>query len=185
MRTRGRVHNLKAFPKTKIVAAPTATFDISESLLLGQRASVSRYVPSLARFGAGSKIIVGRFAIHTGFRLIVGEGAEFRLGSGYFSHGVQILCNCQIVIGDHCMFGPDVIIRDDDGHEIIGAVQQAPIIIGDDVWVGARAIILKGVTIGDGAIIAAGAVVTTDVPPRAIAGGVPARVIRENVSHRG
>jgi len=58
----------------------------------------------------------------------------------------------------------------------------APINIGNHVLVGNRAIIMKGVTIGDGAIIAAGAVVTKDVPPNCLAGGVPAKVIRENVA---
>jgi acetyltransferase-like isoleucine patch superfamily enzyme len=54
--------------------------------------------------------------------------------------------------------------------------------VGNDVWIGARALILDGVTIGDGAIIAAGAVVTTDVPPYAIVGGVPAKIIRYRFS---
>jgi acetyltransferase-like isoleucine patch superfamily enzyme len=56
-----------------------------------------------------------------------------------------------------------------------------PIIIGDNVWIGMNCIILKGVTIGDGAIIAAGSVVNKDIPPRALAAGAPARVIKENV----
>lgn len=55
---------------------------------------------------------------------------------------------------------------------------SAPIVIGDDVWIGANAVILPGVTIGDGSVIAAGAVVTADVPPLSVAAGVPARVIR-------
>lgn len=55
---------------------------------------------------------------------------------------------------------------------------RPPVVIGNDVWIGANALITRGVTIGDGAIIAAGAVVTRDVPPYAIVGGVPARVIR-------
>ena len=54
----------------------------------------------------------------------------------------------------------------------------APVAIGDDVWLGARVIVLKGVTIGDGAIVGAGSVVTRDIPPWSIAGGQPAKVIR-------
>ena len=74
------------------------------------------------------------------------------------------------------------MIRDDDEHEMEGRVRTAPIDIADNVWVGGRAIILKGVAIGDGAIVASGAVVTKNVPPRTLVAGVPARVIRENVS---
>jgi acetyltransferase-like isoleucine patch superfamily enzyme len=184
MSSRGRARNLKAFPKTKVVVARTATFDISEWFQLGQRADASRYLPSFARFGEGSRTIIGRAEMYTGFRFVVGEGAEFRLGSGFFNYDAQILCNCQIVIGDRCMFGPGVMIRDDDEHEVIGSIRKAPVVIGNDVWVGARSIILKGVTIGDGAIVAAGSVLTKDVPPRTIVGGVPARVIREDASYR-
>ena len=56
-----------------------------------------------------------------------------------------------------------------------------PIIIGDKVWIGMRATILKGVVIGDGAIIAAGAVVTKDVSPGTLVGGVPAKLIKKDV----
>ena len=58
----------------------------------------------------------------------------------------------------------------------------APIHIGRDVWIGANAVILPGITIGDGAVIAAGAVVTKDVPENTVAGGVPARVIKTILS---
>lgn len=76
-----------------------------------------------------------------------------------------------------------MIIRDSDNHTIHydGFEKSKPIIIGNHVWIGMRATILKGVTIGDGAIIAAGAVVTKDVPARCLVAGVPARVIKENI----
>ena len=70
---------------------------------------------------------------------------------------------------------------DDDFHAItVDGVERpsvAPVRIGDRVWVGTRAVVLKGVTIGDGAVVAAGAVVTSDVPAGTVVAGVPARVV--------
>lgn len=65
----------------------------------------------------------------------------------------------------------------DDFH-YLDSQQKISVVIGNDVWIGARATILEGITIGDGAIVAAGAIVTKDVPPYAIVGGVPARIIK-------
>jgi acetyltransferase-like isoleucine patch superfamily enzyme len=89
----------------------------------------------------------------------------------------------RILIGDDVLFGPEVIItaanyRFNDGAPVTRQLMdEGDVVIGHDVWIGARAIILPGVTIGNGAIIGAGAVVRSDVPPFAIAVGVPARVV--------
>lgn len=119
---------------------------------------------------------------------------------GRFSY----LANTRITnatIGGFCSIGPEVIIGGLGAHPthlvsshpvFYSTLKQAgitfctsntleelqPVIIGHDVWIGARALVLDGVTIGNGAVIAAGAVVTQDVPPYAIVGGVPAKLIR-------
>jgi acetyltransferase-like isoleucine patch superfamily enzyme len=97
----------------------------------------------------------------------------------------------EVRIGDNVMFGPDVTIRGGNHRiDVVGmpmiAVAKEPgddrfdrgVTIEDDVWVGTRAVILHGVTIGRGAVIGAGAVVTRSVPPYAVVAGVPARVLR-------
>lgn len=86
-----------------------------------------------------------------------------------------------ITIGDGCLIGHQVVLATinhgfSPGER--GDNYPAPISIGNHVWIGSRAVVLPGVSIGDGAIIAAGAVVTRDVPPNVIAGGVPARIIK-------
>jgi carbonic anhydrase/acetyltransferase-like protein (isoleucine patch superfamily) len=96
-----------------------------------------------------------------------------------------IYASGRIEIGEDCMIAPFVYIVDSDHgmsrQEPMNRQrnQALPIHIGSDVWIGAHAVILKGVNIGTGAVIAAGSVVREDVPPYSIAGGVPARIIGE------
>jgi acetyltransferase-like isoleucine patch superfamily enzyme len=182
---RGRVPNLRVFPKVKVQLADSASLDIIGCLKLGPHGKVGRYHRSFASFGSESKTIIsGEFSIFSNFFMAIYDGAEFRCGSGFFNCGSEIICSQSITIGDTCMFGPQVAIRDDDEHYIGNGERTAPVSIGDNVWVGTRAIILKGVTIGDGAVIAAGSVVAKDVPAHSMVGGVPARVIREGVFWR-
>ncbi|HKR66890.1 MAG TPA: acyltransferase [Thermoanaerobaculia bacterium] len=83
---------------------------------------------------------------------------------------------CRLVeIGDRVLISWDVTLLENNYH----AQSRGPIRIEDDVWIGCHAIVMSGVTIGRGAVIAAGAVVTKDVPPNMLVGGNPARVLRE------
>lgn len=102
-----------------------------------------------------------------------------------FNSRVMIDAPCEVTIGDHVLVGPGVVInsanhRFDDLSRPIRTQghNRAPIVIEDDVWVGANAVIVAGVTIGRGAVVGAGAVVTKDVPAETMVGGVPAKVIR-------
>ena len=100
----------------------------------------------------------------------------------------QIIAKKGIEIGQDCLLAQGVIIRDNDGHKLDTGSNQnldetiSEVIIGNHCWIGQRAMILKGVVIEENAIIAAGAVVTTSVKAGSIVAGVPARVIKENVS---
>jgi carbonic anhydrase/acetyltransferase-like protein (isoleucine patch superfamily) len=125
----------------------------------------------------------GSFAIYTGASISVNAGATLELGSGYINNGCNIACFERITIGHDVAIAEEVVLRDSDNHALLRPdyVSTAPITIGNHVWIGMRAMILKGVTIGDGAVVAAGAVVTRDVPARALVGGVPARVLRGDV----
>lgn len=121
----------------------------------------------------------GDFRLYHGCSVGLQPGASLELGSGYASPDLWLACGLSIKIGHGVMIADQVIIRDWDGHDIVGGrPSRLPIIIGDHVWVGMRAMILKGVTIGDGAVIAAGAVVTKDVPAGTLVARNPARSIR-------
>lgn len=109
---------------------------------------------------------------------------ELTIGSScYFSHNCNITCAEKITIGDNCMFANNCTIIDHDHNfdadGVRGTLKSAPIKIGKKVWCGANVIILKGVTVGDGAIIGAGAVVTKDIPAHTVAVGAPARIVRK------
>jgi maltose O-acetyltransferase len=155
----------------------------------------ARHLPvSYKPYACGAKIIRYWVCRHLfakcGKNVNVEHGADF--GSGRYiqignNSGLGIKCFIgEVIIGNNVMMGPDVIIL--SAHHKVDSIDVPmreqgrssphPVIIGDDVWIGARAIFLPGCTIGKGAIIGAGAVVTKDVPDYAVVGGNPARIIR-------
>ena len=131
-------------------------------------------------------VVRGPFTMYGNSYIRVAPGSKLELHGGFINENVQITAGDVVEIGSDFTCGRDVIIRSYDGHTINqeGYKISEPIKIGKHVWIGQGAMVLKGVTIGDGAIIAAGALVTKDVPAYCIAGGVPAKVIRENVKWR-
>ena len=147
-----------------------------------------------------------RGSIHIGHHVTLLDDELRCYGSGTISLGNfiwmslrgQVISATRVEIGDYCIFGRDVYISDTNEHPLNPirrreqtiamlrdgiepdrtAAASAPVIIGNDVWVGERAAILKGVTIGDGAVVAAMSVVTKDVAARAVVAGNPARVVK-------
>jgi acetyltransferase-like isoleucine patch superfamily enzyme len=125
-----------------------------------------------------------RLGKYVGFYL---DGPDARIEIGSFTginRRTEICAQSLVKIGARCIIGWDVVITDSDYHQFGDTEIVAPVNIGDDVWIGARAIILKGVTIGSGSVIAAGAVVSGDVSPATLMGGNPATLIREDVVWR-
>lgn len=128
----------------------------------------------------------GDVILYEGVDIRVTEGAQLSIGDHtYLNRSASIDCTQEITIGDYCAISDNVQILDSDFHPITcngkTSTMSKPVHIGNHVWIGRSAIILKGVTIGDGAIVGAGSVVTRDVPARCLVAGNPARVIKENV----
>jgi acetyltransferase-like isoleucine patch superfamily enzyme len=119
---------------------------------------------------------IGTTQLSTGPRALIDIGENTFINSGAI-----ITSRRHIRIGKNCHIANQVIMMDDDFHDVYARGSKSgkeAIIVGDNVWIATRAMILKGVTIGEGAVVAAGAVVTKDVAPYTLVGGVPARVLK-------
>lgn len=115
------------------------------------------------------------------------RGSSIIIGNNVGISGSTINATTTITIGDNVMIGSGCLITDTDSHPLHWKdrlevrnerIRQAPITIEDNVFIGARSIILKGVTIGKGAVVGAGSVVSRDVPPFAIVCGNPAKIVK-------
>lgn len=149
-------------------------------------------VPGIRRKGNGRLILGDGVTVNTArwanwlgssgsMMLSVENGATLELKRGCGVSASQIIANTGIEIGEEALVGAGCLICDSDMHEVpLGSgkpVATAPIKIGRRAFIGARCIILKGVTIGEGAVVGAGSVVTCDVPPNGLAVGNPAHLV--------
>lgn len=132
----------------------------------------------------GMITIGNRVAIWSVFdrtKFFVHRKAILSIGSYSRINGVHISVKNSVTIGKRVRIGPYSLIMDSDFHDAYDRSKEGkvkPVTIGDDVWIASRVIILKGVTIGAGSMIAAGSVITHDIPPKTLAAGVPAKVVR-------
>jgi acetyltransferase-like isoleucine patch superfamily enzyme len=138
--------------------------------------------------GEGAEIHVGNNVLLERYvRISMGNNACIYIGDNtYIADFSNLLAVKEINIGKNCAISWHVLFMDTSSHPVglkgeIPTTKVAPIYVKDHVWIGCRAVILKGVTIGEGAIVANNAVVTKDVPPHTLVGGNPARVIKEDV----
>ncbi|MGS0690377.1 acyltransferase [Shewanella sp. 0m-4] len=128
---------------------------------------------------------LGRQCCFRSFRLhqniTVQAGAFLEIGDGsFFNDGVNICATQSIKIGHHTKIGDMTYIFDTDFHQLTPdrEIKKGPVIIGNNVWVGANSMILAGSSIGDNSVIAAGSIVVDKIPPNCLAAGTPAKVIK-------
>ena len=166
------------------------TFEPGAQLLDGARIHNFRNDPLCISIGRDCRI--------AGQLLVFAHGGKIRIGNKCFiGEGTRIWSARSVSIGNHVLISHNVNIHDTNSHSLsakqrrqhvddiffrghpadLPDVTDAPVTIEDDAWIGFNAVILKGVTIGDGAVVAAGALVTKDVPARSVVAGVPARVM--------
>jgi len=149
----------------------------SNGIRIGKRVSVSKPHKN-------TKVLLGNNSfLYDSVNLYLDqENASIIIGNNsYINRRSEICCKKSVEIGNDCAISWDVVITDSDYHNFMSSESTKSVVIGNHVWIGAKSIILKGVNIGDGAVIAAGSVVNKDVPPNVLVAGSPAKIIKQNV----
>lgn len=166
--------------------------------LAGQVIAARLYLRRCTRVGSLTQV-VGRPRISNSGTLIIGnhvrmhstivpvelaalDGGTLEIGDRTFiNYGVSISAHEHVRIGKQCLIGTYVNIMDNAWHDIVDRSRtppSQPVLLEDNVWLGNRVIVLPGVTIGHDAVIGAGSIVTRDIPPRSVAVGNPAHVVK-------
>lgn len=179
----------------RIITYPKVVFDVDEDANIYVRANLhigkdhfrGSKAETYLKLKKGAELHVnGEFKMMYGSTIQIFENGKLTVGRSYINSDTLIACRKNITIGDGVMIARGVKIYDTDYHKILDEENNvlnpdADVVIKDHVWIGVNAVILKGVTIGEGSIVAAGAVVTKDVPDGCMVAGNPAKMIRENV----
>jgi len=146
--------------------------------------------PSWLIMHPNSKLVCkGHIQSFEAVRIECKKNAVLEIGDKtYINHDSEIRCREHISIGNNVSIAYNVLMQDSDYHTMCDELgnekpQTLPIVIEDDVWIGAKAIILKGVTLGKGCVVAAGSVVTKSAPAYSLIGGNPARIIKQDIKH--
>jgi len=143
----------------------------------------SPHISGKGKISFGSLVSFRGFGSRSWFHVL--SSGKLSIGSkSFINSGVMIDASVSVSIGRNCLIGDCVVIQDSNYHEIEqgAGVKSKPVLIGDNVWIGRNSIILPGIEIGDHSVIGAGSVVTKNIPPRSLAAGNPARIIREIVA---
>lgn len=162
-----------------------------------ESAQVFRFLKSKA---PRAVVFGNHVSVYGGCSFSIGVNGSCKVGDFTLMNGALVMAEERIEIGSHCLISWNVGIADSDFHPLAPAqriidahalapffkdrpprpkLRTAPVIISDNVWIGMNAIILKGVTIGENSVVAAGAVVTKSVPPNVVVAGNPAVVTKQ------
>lgn len=176
-----RVLGASFYRASSLVRSAFARFEVER---LGGQVGAQFQLKRGARISCarGAHVKIGaRVTLEEGAQVIVSAGGKLEVGDDVFiGRGTVLGCNNMIRIGSGSQIAHYVTLIDSDhrfgkGQSLRQGSETAPIEIGQNVWIGTQAVVLKGVTVGDESVIGAGAVVTKEVPALNIATGVPAK----------
>jgi maltose O-acetyltransferase len=150
------------------------------------RAPFSVRVRGRVQLSGSGEVVLGEGVSLNGtivpIELVTYNSGRIEIGNHTFiNYGSSIAARASVKIGHDCHLGHYTFVMDNDQHGVVRRLElprSYPVVIEDHVWIGAKVVILAGVRIGSRAVIGAGSIVTKDVPPRCVAAGNPARVLR-------
>lgn len=150
------------------------------------RAPFSVRLRGRAHVSGSGEVVLGEGVSLNGtivpIELVTYESGRIEIGEHTFiNYGSSIAARVSVKIGSYCHLGHYLFVMDNNQHDVVRHSElppSEPVVIEDNVWIGSKVVILPGVRIGTRAVIGAGSIVTRDVPPRCVAAGNPARVIR-------
>lgn len=187
-------HVIYTMPDSVFDIHPSAKIEIKAPFLYGNNPVKRMHIPTCLRMEAGTALEIqngpltrygeGPYNLRYGAYIEVVNGGKLTIGQGAANVGLTIMCAKEVTIGNGVRIGRNVSIRDWNGPHVIvnnHYRNHAPVHIGNNVWLCSGCTIMPGVTIGDGAVVAANATVTKDVPSNSLVGGSPAKVIKENI----
>ena len=173
---------------------PSAIINVQHDIIIGRSEIKGFHYPSALKMEAGTELTIhggpltrygnGPYLLRSGACIEIVNNGKLTLGQGACNVNLTIMCTKEITIGNGVRIGRNVSIRDYNGtHVIINDTYKnyAPVHIGDHCWLCTGCTIMPGVTVGEGSVVAANAVVTKDVPPHSLVAGSPAKVIKQNV----
>lgn len=173
---------------------PTAKILLNKSIIFGNAPVKGMRLPTCLKMTAGTTLEIhdgpltrydtGPYNLRYGAYIEIVNGGKLTIGQGAANVNLTIMCAKEVTIGNGVRIGRNVSIRDWNGPHVIVSdsyVNHAPVRIEDHVWLCTGCTIMPGVTIGEGSVVAANAVVTKSVPPRSLVAGTPAKVIKENI----
>lgn len=181
-RFHGPLRSLRALPGSRFILGKKSSISIGGTFVLGANGSLRHGRTSILRVDEGAFLKVQDTALYYGADVVLFPRSRLTIGSSYINSDCKIRCHESITIGDGCAISHDFTVMDSNAHVLNGSKGTAPVVIEDHVWIGTRVVILSGVTVGKGAVVAAGSIVTRNVPAKSLVGGVPAKVIRSNVT---
>ncbi|MCE0493069.1 sugar O-acetyltransferase [Vibrio salinus] len=171
--TMGIEHDVKS---PEFAQLRNRAFELLQCINQRQFEVAKPYVSELFKHFGENSVVCPPFLCEYGKTISIGDGT-------YINMGVTMLDNAPITIGHHVLVGPGTQFYTpthslDYTQRKKWEFQCRPIVVEDDVWIGGRVVICPGVTVGARSVVAAGAVVTKDVPPDTLVGGMPAKVIK-------